>query len=158
RLVFSSTAALYGDPEQVPIPEEHPLVPTNAYGESKLFVERMLDWFHRIHGLRYASLRYFNAAGAAGGLGEAHEPQSHFVPIVLGVAQGKRPYISIFGNDYATDDGTCVRDYIHVSDLSAAHVLALDALGERDQMVFNLGNGKGFSVLEVIETARKVTG
>jgi UDP-glucose 4-epimerase len=158
RLVFSSTAALYGDPKTVPIKEDDALEPTNAYGESKLLVERMLAWFHRIHGLRYASLRYFNAAGAAGPLGEAHQPESHLIPLVLQVALGKRASISIFGTDYPTSDGTCVRDYIHVSDLAHAHVLSLAALEVRDRLIYNLGNGRGFSVREVIEVARKVTG
>jgi len=158
RLVFSSTAALYGNPERTPIQEDAPLVPTNAYGESKLLVERMLAWFHRIHGLRYASLRYFNAAGGAGALGEDHQPESHLIPLVLQVAQGKRPSISIYGTDYATPDGTCIRDYVHVLDLASAHVLALNALAARDQLIYNLGNGRGFSVRQVVEVARKVTG
>jgi len=158
RLVFSSTAALYGNPERTPIQEDAPLVPTNAYGESKLLVERMLAWFHRIHGLRYASLRYFNAAGGAGALGEDHQPESHLIPLVLQVAQGKRPSISIYGTDYATPDGTCIRDYVHVLDLASAHVLALNALATRDQLIYNLGNGRGFSVRQVVEVARKVTG
>ena len=158
RLVFSSTAALYGNPERTPIKEDAPLVPTNAYGESKLLVERMLAWFHRIHGLRYASLRYFNAAGGAGELGEDHQPESHLIPLVLQVAQGKRPSIAIYGTDYPTPDGTCIRDYIHVLDLASAHVLALDALTTRYQPIYNLGNGRGFSVRQVVEVARKVTG
>ncbi len=158
KLIFSSTAALYGNPVQVPIQESDPLCPTNAYGESKLLVERMLEWFHRIHGLRYASLRYFNAAGAAPDRGEAHEPESHLIPLVLKVALGQRPQVSIFGTDYPTPDGTCIRDYIHVLDLAAAHVLALNALSQHEQLIYNLGNGKGFSVREVLEVARKVTG
>ena len=158
RLVFSSTAALYGNPGRTAIEEDAPLCPTNAYGESKLLVERMLGWFHQIHGLRYASLRYFNAAGAAGDLGEDHRPESHLVPLVLQVAQGKRPSIAIYGADYDTPDGTCVRDYIHVADLAAAHLLALDALAGREQLIYNLGNGRGFSVRQVVEVARKVTG
>jgi len=158
RLVFSSTAALYGNPERTPIQEDAALVPTNAYGESKLLVERMLAWFQRIHGLRYASLRYFNAAGGAGELGEDHQPESHLIPLVLQVAQGKRPSISIYGTDYATPDGTCIRDYVHVLDLASAHVLALNALAARDQLIYNLGNGRGFSVRQVVEVARKVTG
>ena len=158
RLVFSSTAALYGNPERTPIEENARLAPTNAYGESKLLVERMLTWFHRIHGLRYASLRYFNAAGGAGELGEDHQPESHLIPLVLQVALGKRPGIAIYGTDYPTPDGTCVRDYIHVLDLASAHVLALDALAARDQLIYNLGNGRGFSVRQVVEMARKVTG
>jgi len=157
RLVFSSTAALYGDPPRVPIEEDDPLQPTNAYGESKLMVERMLSWHHRVHGLSYASLRYFNAAGATPERGEAHEPESHLIPLVLQVPLGLRDRVSIYGTDYETPDGTCVRDYIHVSDLASAHVLCLGALGDRP-LIYNLGNGRGFSVREVIETARRVTG
>jgi UDP-glucose 4-epimerase len=158
RLVFSSTAALYGDPARVPIEESDPLIPTNPYGESKLLVERMLEWFNRAHGARYASLRYFNAAGASRDLGEDHEPESHLIPLILSVALGKRDQATIFGTDYPTPDGTCVRDYIHVLDLASAHLLALDALGRRDRLIYNLGNGRGFSVREVIEVARSVTG
>lgn len=158
RFVFSSTAALYGEPENIPIRETDTLKPTNAYGESKLLVERMLGWFHRIHGFRYASLRYFNASGAAGELGEAHVPESHLIPLILQVALGKRKEISIYGTDYPTKDGTCIRDYIHVVDLADAHLLALEALARESQLIFNLGNGRGFSVREVIEVARRVTG
>ena len=144
--VFSSTAAVYGDPENIPIRESDKLAPTNAYGESKLLVEKMLGWFHRIHGLSYASLRYFNAAGATESLGEQHDPETHLIPIVLQVASGKRDHISIFGDDYETPDGSCVRDYVHVSDLASAHLLALDALHSRReaaQLIYNLGNGQG---------------
>jgi UDP-glucose 4-epimerase len=165
RLVFSSTAAVYGEPEVIPIKEDARLLPTNAYGESKLLVEQMLGWLNRIHGLRYASLRYFNVAGAPEGplgitRGEAHDPESHLIPLVLDVALGRRKSIKIFGNDYPTPDGTCIRDYIHVSDLADAHLLALNALETESEsgLIFNLGNGKGFSVLEVIESARRVTG
>ncbi len=160
KLVFSSTAAVYGEPESVPILETAKLVPTNAYGESKLLVEYMLQWFHRIHGLRYASLRYFNVAGALPGRGEAHEPESHLIPLILDVALGRREKILIFGEDYDTPDGTCIRDYIHVADLADAHILALNALlGAGDgKLICNLGNGSGFSVKEVIESARRVTG
>jgi UDP-glucose 4-epimerase len=158
RFVFSSTAALYGTPESTPIEETAALRPTNAYGESKLLVERMLDWIHRIHGLRYASLRYFNAAGAVGAQGEDHRPESHLIPIALQVALGQRDHLSIFGTDYPTPDGTCVRDYIHIADLASAHLLALDALKKNDKLIYNLGNGRGFSVREVIEAVRKVTG
>ena len=158
RIVFSSTAALYGEPESVPIPENAPLRPTNAYGESKLLVERMLSWFHRIHGLRYASLRYFNAAGATAELGEAHDPETHLIPIVLQVALGKRPNVAVFGSDYETLDGTCVRDYIHVLDLAQAHLLALDGLQKHDHLIYNLGNGQGFTVRQIIDVSRKVTG
>lgn len=158
RIVFSSTAALYGEPEFTPIRETDALCPTNAYGESKLLVERMLEWFHRIHGLRYASLRYFNAAGATEELGEFHDPETHLIPLVLQVALGRRPNVAVFGTDYETADGTCVRDYIHVLDLAQAHLLALDALASRDRLIYNLGNGKGFSVSQVLDAARKVTG
>jgi len=166
-LVFSSTAAVYGEPESVPIKEDARLLPTNAYGESKLLVEQMLAWLNRIHGLRYASLRYFNVAGApetaAGVLrGEAHEPETHLIPLVLDVALGRRGAIRIYGEDYPTPDGTCIRDYIHVSDLADAHLLALEALNAasaaNNRLVFNLGNGQGFSVRQVIESARRVTG
>ncbi len=161
RLIFSSTAALYGNPARTPILETDPLCPANPYGESKLLVERMLEWFHRIHGLSYACLRYFNAAGATAERGEMHQPETHLIPIVLQVASGAREQIAIFGTDYETPDGTCVRDYIHVSDLGRAHVLALSVLGEEKmprQLIYNLGSGRGFSVREVIDVARKVTG
>ena len=163
RMVFSSTAAVYGEPEAVPIKEDARLLPTNAYGESKLLVEHMLGWLNRIHGLRYASLRYFNVAGAPEGpdgvtRGEAHEPESHLIPLVLDVALGRRKSIRIYGEDYPTPDGTCIRDYIHVSDLAGAHLLALDALEKQDRLILNLGNGQGFSVRQVIESARHVTG
>lgn len=158
RLVFSSTAAVYGEPESTPILEEAPLRPTNAYGESKLLVEQMLNWLNRIHGFRYASLRYFNVAGAIEGRGEAHEPESHIIPLVLDVALGRRKDIKIFGQDYPTHDGTCVRDYIHVHDLARAHLLAFEALKERDRLIYNIGNGVGFTVREVVESARRVTG
>ena len=167
RLVFSSTAAVYGEPESVPIKEDARLQPTNVYGESKLLVENMLGWFHRIHGLRSTSLRYFNVAGAPEGpsgvtRGEAHEPESHLIPLILDVALGRRQSICIYGDDYPTPDGTCIRDYIHVSDLADAHVLALQALeteaAAKGRLIYNLGNGHGFSVREVIESARRVTG
>ena len=159
RFVFSSTAALYGNPVRTPIEEEDALQPTNAYGESKLLVERMLEWLHRIHGLRYASLRYFNAAGAsAPDRGEAHQPESHLIPRIMNVALGRQKQIEIFGMDYPTPDGTCVRDYIHVSDLAEAHLLALDALEGNGRLIYNLGNGQGFSVRQVIEGVRRVTG
>jgi UDP-glucose 4-epimerase len=156
--VFSSTAALYGEPKRTPIREDDELNPTNPYGESKLLVERMLAWLNRIHGFRYASLRYFNAAGATRMLGEVHDPETHLIPLILQVAQGKRPHISIHGTDYPTHDGTCIRDYIHVLDLADAHLRALDALAANSRLIYNLGNGRGFSVREVIEAARKVTG
>jgi UDP-glucose 4-epimerase len=159
RIVFSSTAALFGNPVRTPIEEEDALQPTNAYGESKLLVERILEWFHRIHGLRYASLRYFNAAGASRpDRGEAHQPETHLVPRLMNVALGRQKHIEIFGTDYPTLDGTCVRDYIHVSDLAAAHLLALDALDRSGRLIYNLGNGQGFTVREVIEGVRRVSG
>jgi UDP-glucose 4-epimerase len=158
RLVFSSTAAVYGEPVRTPIAEDAALLPTNAYGESKLLVEQMLSWIHRVHGLRYASLRYFNVAGAIPGRGEAHEPESHLIPLILDVAIGKRDRIKIFGQDYPTPDGTPVRDYIHVQDLAEAHLLAFQALDERSRMIYNLGNGQGFTVRQVLESARRVTG
>jgi UDP-glucose 4-epimerase len=158
KIVFSSTAALYGNPIATPITEDMPLVPTNAYGESKLLVERMLAWFHDCRGLRCASLRYFNAAGATRERGENHQPESHLIPRILGVAMGKTPSASIFGTDYPTPDGTCIRDYIHILDLASAHLLALDALAGHTRLIYNLGNGQGFSIRQVIEVARKVTG
>jgi UDP-glucose 4-epimerase len=162
RFVFSSTAALFGNPQRTPIEEDDFLNPTNAYGESKLLVERMLAWFHRIHGLRYASLRYFNAAGAyRPDKGEAHQPETHLIPRILEVALGRASRVNIFGTDYPTADGTCIRDYIHVADLARAHLLALQALQGNDSsapLIYNLGNGQGFSVRQVVEVARKVTG
>ncbi len=161
RLVFSSTAALYGEPESTPIREDAPLRPTNAYGESKLLVEQMLRWFYQIHGFSYASLRYFNVAGAVAGRGEAHEPESHLIPLILDVALGRRNSIKIFGQDYPTPDGTAIRDYIHVQDLARAHLLALDALAgkaEPQRLIYNIGNGVGFSVREIVEAVRRVTG
>lgn len=158
RLVFSSTAACYGEPETTPITEEARLLPTNAYGESKLLVEQMLTWLNRIHGFRYASLRYFNVAGAIEGYGEAHEPESHLIPLILDVALGRRTNIKVFGQDYPTKDGTCVRDYVHVSDLAQAHFLALNALENNSRLIYNLGSGQGFTVREVIDSARRVTG
>ena len=158
RLVFSSTAACYGEPRSTPIVEDAALCPTNPYGESKLLVEQMLRWFSELHGLRYASLRYFNVAGAAFDYGESHEPESHLIPLILDVALGRRPQIKIFGTDYPTKDGTCVRDYIHVADLAQAHLLAMHALGEQRRLIYNIGNGQGFTVREVIESVKRVTG
>jgi UDP-glucose 4-epimerase len=161
RIVFSSTAATYGEPENVPIRETDRTLPTNAYGETKLAMEKMIKWFDTAHGIKYVSLRYFNAAGAhAGGkIGEDHDPETHLIPIILQVAQGKRPHISVFGDDYATPDGTCIRDYIHVSDLADAHALAVEKLrAGGESSVYNLGIGQGFSVKEVIEVVRAVTG
>jgi UDP-glucose 4-epimerase len=157
-IVFSSTAAVYGNPERIPVEEESALRPTNAYGESKLMAEQMLGWFHRAHGFRYCALRYFNAAGATTQRGEAHEPESHLIPLVLQVAMGKRDKVKIYGGDYPTEDGTCVRDYVHVSDLAAAHRLALEALKKNDRLIYNVGTGTGASVRQVVETAREVTG
>ncbi|RJX38759.1 UDP-glucose 4-epimerase GalE [Paenibacillus pinisoli] len=161
KIVFSSTAATYGEPENVPIDEYDRTLPTNAYGETKLAMEKMMRWFDTAHGIKFISLRYFNAAGAheSGKIGEDHRPETHLVPIVLEAALGKRPHISVFGDDYDTPDGTCIRDYIHVSDLADAHVLAVDRLRSgADSAIYNLGNGQGFSVKEVIEHARAVTG
>jgi len=158
RLVFSSTAACYGEPVSTPILEDAKLEPTNAYGESKLLVEHMLRWFNSVHGFRYASLRYFNVAGAIDGYGEAHEPESHLIPLILDVALGRRQNIKIFGSDYPTPDGTCVRDYIHVRDLADAHLLALSALEKKDRIIYNIGNGQGFTVRQVIDSVQRVTG
>jgi UDP-glucose 4-epimerase len=161
-LIFSSTCAVYGSPQQVPIPEDHPQNPINPYGDSKLAFERAMRWFHEAHGLEYLSLRYFNAAGADrdGEFGEDHDPETHLIPLVLDAAAGRRPEIRIFGTDYPTPDGTCLRDYIHVTDLARAHVLGLQALieGSAQSQAINLGTGHGYSVREVIETARRITG
>ncbi|SMF59135.1 UDP-arabinose 4-epimerase [Tistlia consotensis] len=161
RIVFSSTAAVYGTPRRVPIDERHPLEPVNPYGSTKLVCEQLLRDFAVAHGIRSVALRYFNAAGADpdGELGEAHEPETHLIPLVLEAAAGLRPEIAIFGEDYPTADGTCIRDYIHVADLAQAHLLALDRLsGAEGTDAFNLGNGAGFSVRQVVEAARRVTG
>ncbi|MDG0871626.1 UDP-glucose 4-epimerase GalE [Paenibacillus thiaminolyticus] len=161
RIVFSSTAATYGEPERTPIEETFATNPTNVYGETKLTMERMMRWFDQVHGIRYVSLRYFNAAGAheSGRIGEDHQPETHLVPIVLETALGKRSEIAVFGSDYPTHDGTCIRDYIHVSDLADAHLLAVDYLRKDGASeICNLGSGNGFSVLEVIRTAERVTG
>lgn len=161
KIVFSSTAATYGEPERVPILETDRTEPTNAYGETKLSMEKMFKWTGLAHGIRFVSLRYFNACGAhvSGQIGEAHAPETHLIPLILQVPNGQRESIAIFGDDYDTKDGTCVRDYIHVTDLAQAHILAVKYLmagGESD--IFNLGNGVGFTVKEVIDTARQVTG
>ena len=161
KIVFSSTAATYGEPENIPILEDDRTCPTNPYGETKLAMEKMMKWSANAYGLKYVSLRYFNACGAhkSAKIGEAHNPESHLIPLVLQVPNGKRESVSIYGTDYDTPDGTCIRDYIHVTDLAKAHILAVEYLmkgGESN--VFNLGNGVGYSVREVIETARKVTG
>ncbi|UQA97951.1 UDP-glucose 4-epimerase GalE [Streptomyces halobius] len=158
KLVFSSTAATYGEPVNTPITETDPTAPTSPYGASKLAVDHMIGGEAAAHGLAAVSLRYFNVAGAYGSHGERHDPESHLIPLVLQVAQGKRDAISVFGDDYPTPDGTCVRDYIHVADLAEAHLLALDAAVPGEHLICNLGNGNGFSVREVIETVRKVTG
>jgi len=158
KLVFSSTAATYGEPDEVPIVETTRTSPTNPYGASKLSVDFMITSEAAAHGLGAVSLRYFNVAGAYGSCGERHEPESHLIPLVLQVAQGKREAISVFGDDYPTPDGTCVRDYIHVADLADAHLLALKAATPGEHLICNLGNGEGFSVRQVIETVRQVTG
>ena len=160
-IVFSSTAATYGEPENIPILETDRTLPTNPYGESKLCVEKILRWFDEAYGIKYSVLRYFNAAGAhkSGTIGEDHFPESHLIPIILQVALGKREFIGVFGDDYPTEDGTCIRDYIHVTDLANAHILSLEkTMDENKSRTYNLGNGKGFSVKEVIEMTRKVTG
>lgn len=160
KIVFSSTAATYGEPENVPILESDRTVPTNCYGETKLSMEKMIRWTSNAHKLRFVSLRYFNACGAHpnGLIGEAHNPETHLIPLILQVPNGKREFISIFGNDYNTKDGTCIRDYIHVNDLAQAHILALKYLDAGNESnIFNLGNGVGFTVKEVIDSARKVT-
>lgn len=161
KIVFSSTAATYGEPECVPILESDRTAPTNCYGETKLAMEKMMHWTGIAHGLRYVALRYFNAAGAHpdGSIGEAHTPETHLIPLILQVPNGQRERVSVFGTDYDTRDGTCVRDYIHVCDLARAHILALDyLLGGGESNVFNLGNGVGFTVKEIIDVARRVTG
>jgi UDP-glucose 4-epimerase len=157
RFILSSTANLFDQPRRIPIDEGEQIIPGSPYGESKYMLERILTWLDRLLGLRFAALRYFNAAGASAERGEDHHPELHLIPLVLSVALGKRESVTIFGNDYPTPDGTCVRDYIHVIDLAQAHILALQAL-ERGSCIYNLGNGRGFSVKEVIETARRITG
>ncbi|HEY0428225.1 MAG TPA: UDP-glucose 4-epimerase GalE [Pyrinomonadaceae bacterium] len=159
RVVFSSTCATYGEPQFIPIDETHPQNPTNPYGWSKFFMERIFASYDKAYILRFVALRYFNAAGASDARGERHEPETHLIPNVLAAASGKLPFVSIFGNDYPTPDGTCIRDYIHVSDLADAHIRALEYLrGDGDSTFINLGNGHGYSVMEIVETARKITG
>ncbi|MFN3491562.1 MAG: UDP-glucose 4-epimerase GalE [Anaerolineales bacterium] len=157
KFVFSSTAAVYQSSEE-PLTEESPLGPTNVYGHTKLMTEQALEWYRSIYGLHFAGLRYFNACGALPGRGEAHQPESHLIPRVLQIALGQAESATIYGTDYPTPDGTCIRDYIHIADLVSAHVLALNALEKRDKLIYNVGSGNGFSVREVIETARRVTG
>jgi UDP-glucose 4-epimerase len=157
RFVLSSTAAVYQSSEE-PLTEESPLGPTNVYGHTKLMVEEVLERYRQIHGLHFAALRYFNACGALNGRGEAHRPESHLIPLVLRVPLGERDSAQIYGTDYPTPDGTCVRDYVHIADLASAHLFALDGLQEHDCLIYNLGSGNGYSVREVIETARQVTG
>jgi UDP-glucose 4-epimerase len=157
RFILSSTANLFDQPQQMPITEEEQIVPGSPYGESKFILERILHWMDRLHGLRYAALRYFNAAGATAERGEDHDPETHLIPLVLQVALGQRDQIAVFGSDYPTRDGTCVRDYIHIVDLAQAHILALRAL-DGGSRTYNLGNGQGYTVREVIETARQITG
>ena len=158
RLVFSSTAATYGEPVSVPMTEEHPQQPINAYGESKLMFEQIIRWYHRAYGLKSASFRYFNAAGATDTRGEAHRHESHLIPLILDVAAGDRPSVNIYGSDYPTRDGTCVRDYVHVSDIADAHLRALDALDQLGLDWFNIGTGTGHSVAEVVTAVERVTG
>jgi UDP-glucose 4-epimerase len=160
RFVLSSTAAVYGEPDVALIDEDQPLAPSNPYGESKRMIEHTLGWLGRAHGLRWAALRYFNAAGASsdGSRGEDHRPETHLIPLVLGVALGKRDHLDVYGDDYPTDDGTCVRDYIHVDDLARAHLAAVEALESNDHLVLNLGTGRGCSVRTILEVAREVTG
>ncbi|MBN1876988.1 MAG: UDP-glucose 4-epimerase GalE [Anaerolineae bacterium] len=158
RFVFSSSAGVYNAVKHVPLTEDDPIGPANVYGETKYMIEETLKWYHEILGLRYAALRYFNASGAVPGHGEAHDPETHIIPLVLQVALGQREKVFIYGDDYATPDGTCIRDYVHILDLASAHILALEGLAERSQAIYNLGNGAGYSVKEVVETAREVTG
>lgn len=161
HLVFSSTAATYGEPIRMPIDEEHPTAPINPYGEAKLMMEKVIDWTSKAHNLTYVSLRYFNVAGAhdSGLIGESHSPETHLIPIILQVPNGKREYLSVFGNDYPTKDGTCIRDYIHIEDLIDAHILALEYLLKGNSSdIFNLGSGDGYSILEMLKAAEKATG
>jgi UDP-glucose 4-epimerase len=160
RFILSSTANLYDAPQRIPIAEDEALIPGSIYGETKYIAERYLQWMERIYGLRYCCLRYFNASGAHpdGHIGEAHDPETHLIPIMLQVALGQREKLTVYGDDYDTPDGTCIRDYVHVMDLADAHILALEALADGRSRVYNLGSGQGFSVLEVLEAARAVTG
>ena len=158
RFIFSSTAAIFGEPKYVPIDEPHPKEPINAYGESKLMFERVLDWYHQAYDIRFNAFRYFNAAGASEQLGEDHRHESHLIPVIIQVAQGQQERLHIFGNDYPTKDGTCVRDYVHVIDLAQAHIRGLENLDKHPSGKYNLGNGRGFSNLEVLRTVEDVTG
>lgn len=161
KIIFSSSAAVYGEPEKIPITEDNTTIPTNPYGESKLMFEKILSWYDTAYGIKYISLRYFNAAGAelSARIGEAHNPETHLIPLVLQTVLGIRPYVEIYGTDYPTPDGTCIRDYIHITDLSVAHILALEAIDKNSKSaIYNLGNGKGFSVKEIIKVSEEVTG
>lgn len=158
RFILSSTANLFDDPERIPIAEHERIVPGSPYGESKFFIERMLHWCARVYGMRYACLRYFNACGGTPTIGEHHDPETHLIPLVLQVALNQRPHITVFGTDYPTRDGTCVRDYVHVLDLAQAHILSMQALDDLGVRHYNLGNGSGFTVQEVIDVAREITG
>ncbi|GAB4445046.1 MAG: UDP-glucose 4-epimerase GalE [Chloroflexi bacterium OHK40] len=158
RFILSSTANLFDEPETMPIEPDNKIVPGSPYGESKFFIERLLHWFEQIYGLKYACLRYFNACGDTPGRGEDHDPETHIIPLILQVALGQRPHFTVFGDDYPTPDGTCIRDYVHVVDLASAHILAMEALDRLGSRKYNLGNGNGFSVMEVLEMCRKVTG
>lgn len=158
KFIFSSTAATFGEPKYTPIDENHPHEPINAYGESKLIFERILDWYYRAYDLKFMAFRYFNAAGASGSLGEDHRHESHLIPIVIQVALGKLDQVNVYGKEYPTSDGTCIRDFIHVVDLARAHILGLEKLDDYPNRKYNLGNGEGFSVLKVIQTIERVTG
>jgi len=158
RMIFSSTAATFGEPEYTPVDERHPQEPINAYGESKLMFEKVLDWYHHAYGLKFNAFRYFNAAGASKRLGEAHKHESHLIPVIIQTVLGQRDRLEIYGDDYPTKDGTCIRDYIHVLDLAEAHIKALDNLDQHPNGKYNLGNGKGFSNLEVLKMVERITG
>jgi UDP-glucose 4-epimerase len=158
RLIFSSTAAVYGEPEVIPIQEDASLKPVNSYGESKLAFERMLPWYRRAYGLKHVSLRYFNACGATGRCGEFHVPETHIIPILFEAALGQRPSFSLYGTDYDTPDGTCIRDYIHVADIALAHILALEAIDRVEATAYNMGNGNGYSNQQIVDAVRQVTG
>ncbi len=158
KFILSSTAALFGASREMPISENEPIVPGSPYGESKNYIERILFWLNKTHGMRYACLRYFNACGCTEQQGEDHDPETHLIPLIVKVALGQRENITVFGDDYPTRDGTAIRDYVHVKDLASAHILALEALDDKETLTYNLGNGQGYSVLEVIEAVRKVTG